>query len=415
MVLQSDPEHAQALHLIGLLSGRRGQPAEAIRYFQRSLDANPVQPRGLLELGNALMAAGMPEGAADAYRRSAALTADNATALYNLSLALLRLDKPEEAVDALDDAVERAPLDWQLRYTLGNALYRLGDLQAAAEELAESHRLNPAHPAVANNLGRVLLELGRADEAIEPLRSASLDPSANYGSQAALAQALLRSGRAEDALGALDDLGRGGVEEVAWRLAALHALGRGDQRREIFDADRDVRRLRLPLAEGYGDMAAFLAVLADTLRSHPDRDWERPGSGNHQGSQTPPVSQLQGSLADFAVAMHELLGEELQGQRLVCWGTFLETGGHQDAHVHEDTSLSGVLFLQVPASVGPDDPAGWLELDGNPPGLDQGRVGLRIRPVEGELVLFPSAVFHRPLPLAAGERVSLSFVLVPSD
>jgi tetratricopeptide (TPR) repeat protein len=414
-VLAQEPAQPLALYLMGLAAGRQAQHAQAVRFFERSLASNPVQPRVLLEMGNAHMAAGDVVSAADAYRRSAGLSAENVSALYNLGMALLRMGQVEEAVDALDDAVEQSPQDWQLRYSLGNALFHLGDAPSAAEELAEALRLNPSSTVAANNLGRVLLHLNRPAEAIEPLRLAAEDVSAVYGSQAALAQALLRAGRAEEALAALEALGRGSHEERAWRLAALHDLGHLDERARLFDAARDVRRLSLPLADGYGDMAAFLAVLADTLRVHPERDWEVPGTGTHGGSQTPPIQVFEGALADLSIVLHRLLAEELEGHRLVCWGTFLETGGHQEPHVHERTSLTGVLFLQVPPSITDADPAGWLELDGNPPGLDQGRQGHRIRPVEGEIVLFPSGVFHRPLPLAAGERISLSFVLVPRD
>lgn len=87
--------------------------------------------------------------------------------------------------------------------------------------------------------------------------------------------------------------------------------------------------------------------------------------------------------------------------------------------VHPEAWLSGVYYVEVPASVGDATcprPAGWLELGQVDPtlGLTKERKSHFVRPVAGRLVLFPSYLYHSTIPhRSPGRRISVGIDVIP--
>jgi uncharacterized protein (TIGR02466 family) len=119
-----------------------------------------------------------------------------------------------------------------------------------------------------------------------------------------------------------------------------------------------------------------------------------------------------------ALARDSYLTRPVHGWRLHTWGTILGESGHQDAHIHRSAWLSGVYYVRVPPSVcaADLDRAGWIEF-GHPPAQYpvQGWYPLEtVRPIEGMLLLFPSYLYHRTVPLAGSDvRISVAFDVLP--
>ena len=76
-VLARDSNHAEALHLLGVLAYQRGKLGPALQLIERALPALAELPDAHLNYGNALRAAGRLEEAAASYRRAIALKPDN--------------------------------------------------------------------------------------------------------------------------------------------------------------------------------------------------------------------------------------------------------------------------------------------------------------------------------------------------
>tara|TARA_B100000795_G_scaffold132485_1_gene98853 strand:+ start:147 stop:485 length:339 start_codon:yes stop_codon:yes gene_type:complete len=99
---------------------------------------------------------------------------------------------------------------------------------------------------------------------------------------------------------------------------------------------------------------------------------------------------------------------------LNCWANFLETGGYQSNHIHNNGWMSGVYYVSIPQSeTEVAENAGWITF--NRSGYDLphfgGEYGIKkIRPVPGMLILFPSYVWHGTIPFSGTKsRVSISF------
>src|ERR1700756_964672 len=79
-VLQKAPDHADALHLLGLIAHERGRHPRAIQLIRRALEIQPDFPAAHANLGSALKAIGKRTEAAEAYERAIALKPDYAIA-----------------------------------------------------------------------------------------------------------------------------------------------------------------------------------------------------------------------------------------------------------------------------------------------------------------------------------------------
>ncbi len=97
-VLESEPEHADALHFLGLTGHRVRDLGFAMEYFQRSLDARPNDAVFHNNLGSVLVQAGRTEDAAAQFRKALEIDPGLNIAHINLIFVMLFLEgvRPED-------------------------------------------------------------------------------------------------------------------------------------------------------------------------------------------------------------------------------------------------------------------------------------------------------------------------------
>jgi hypothetical protein len=90
----------------------------------------------------------------------------------------------------------------------------------------------------------------------------------------------------------------------------------------------------------------------------------------------------------------------------------LTDGGFHSVHVHPRGWISSALYLNLPGNL--SDEQGWLTLGAPPPelGLDLGPTRT-VPPKVGQLVLFPSWMWHSTRPFPEGERLTVAFDVAP--
>lgn len=100
--------------------------------------------------------------------------------------------------------------------------------------------------------------------------------------------------------------------------------------------------------------------------------------------------------------------------RLVAWANVMPARGYERPHIHESAWLSGVYYVDMPEIRGQDAASlvfGGHEADDLAPTRDK---RLTVMPEAGQIVVFPSHLYHRTLPTdAPGRRISIAFDLVP--
>ena len=99
------------------------------------------------------------------------------------------------------------------------------------------------------------------------------------------------------------------------------------------------------------------------------------------------------------------------------WYVKMQSGGHLSSHIHEDGWISGAVYLAIPKDSGPDGQEGAIELssDGDEyPRLHDEFEKKVILPNIGDVIFFPSSVFHRTIPFNSNEeRICIAFDVRP--
>jgi tetratricopeptide (TPR) repeat protein len=210
-VLSREPDHAGALHGIGVLMNRREEFSRAAEWLERAVAAGPNDPvrhvdlgesyrnlgqyrdaigccltalklrpdypEGLNTLGLALQGLGDLNGAMEQFRRAHAIRPDFSPAHTNAGRVLQEIGAREEAVAHLRRAYELEPVSVLTTTNLGLALLECGQPMEALPHFREAVRLSPDLAVVHHNLGNVLRILGRTCEARESYHEAiRLDP-----------------------------------------------------------------------------------------------------------------------------------------------------------------------------------------------------------------------------------------------
>ena len=170
-ILQADPQHPDALHMLGLVAAQVGNFQVAITLFQRAIASKPSDPSFHSNLGLALQSSGALEQAAASYRNAIAL---KPAANYHASLAevLTMLQQWEPAAASYRAALAGAPRDAQARYGLGYVLRQQGQAEDALRSYQQALAIKPDLAAAHNDLGVIYKQQNKLDAAIASYRKA---------------------------------------------------------------------------------------------------------------------------------------------------------------------------------------------------------------------------------------------------
>ncbi len=164
-ILRIHPDHADALHLLGLVAHQTGRTAEARDLLRRSLVENGTVAAWHANLGLVLMALGEFDEAAESFRRAATLDPELEDAHCQLADALFRAGRLGEAIGSLSAAIGRRPRFSRAINNLGYLLEETGNLERAAVCYRKAISIDPGYAEAHNNLGNALDAFGRFEEA----------------------------------------------------------------------------------------------------------------------------------------------------------------------------------------------------------------------------------------------------------
>jgi tetratricopeptide (TPR) repeat protein len=193
-ILRAEPQHVDALQLLGMVAHQTGRSEQAVEYLRATLRLKPDYAEIHSNLGMVLSHLGKTDEAIGCYQQALRLKPGYAEAHYNLGNAFMDQDNPAQAADSYREALRLKPDYLDAHLNLGNALRSLGQLEVAAAAYREAVRLNADHAVAHNNLAIALQELARPREAaasfLEALRLKPDLADAHYN----LAQVYLQAG-----------------------------------------------------------------------------------------------------------------------------------------------------------------------------------------------------------------------------
>jgi tetratricopeptide (TPR) repeat protein len=168
-VLQSCPDHFDALHGLGRINYRRGRLDAALALFQDALKSDLSRADGFAGLGLVFHGLRMWQRALTAFDEGLRLAPDDAELHNGRGVALLELRRPIEALASFDRVLASMPDHRDALCNRGNALLRLNRV---AEALAAYDRALGHTPQNAELLANRAAALRRLDRPQEALMSA---------------------------------------------------------------------------------------------------------------------------------------------------------------------------------------------------------------------------------------------------
>lgn len=165
-VLEVQPDHPDALHLLGVLADQSGNPDLAEDLITKALAARPDFADALSNLGNVLRKLGRPDDALQSLQKALDLEPANPMTHNSLGNTLMEMDKPEDAADSFRKALDLQPQFPLALNNLGTALAKLEQLDDAEKNFKEALTMQPDYAEAHTNLGNVLHARGRLEEAV---------------------------------------------------------------------------------------------------------------------------------------------------------------------------------------------------------------------------------------------------------
>lgn len=455
-------------HVLSLALDAQQKFAQAVLSYKNALNLQPNTPDLWFNLGIAQTQIQQLDEAVLSYQKAIQIKPDFFEAYGNLGTVLQTQGKLIAAIESYQKGLQINPQDARAYFNLGTALRDNGALADAINSYKKAIALFPNYTDAHNNLGETLRDSGDMQAAVKSYQTAlSLNPQhalANYN----MAEFLVLAKQFKQAIphfeaSQLDD----------WQEKCLYCLYKA----EDFDAFKLRRDALIASLTPNQHRSAFLATLSTHYSvnfSTPDLYQFCPNALDFVYHQALPELTNSALLQELLHDIHTAdIAERKQGrltngqqsagnlfkrnersfqtlaalikQQFIAykqqfinancalirafpdeleftssWYVKMQQGGHLNAHIHEIGWISGAVYLAMPqvnglegafeyGTHGDDYPIqSPLQLSDFP--------AARIMPKVGDIVLFPSSLFHRTIPFnSADSRICIAFDLKPAS
>jgi tetratricopeptide (TPR) repeat protein len=428
------PGSAVAEHNLGGALGDAERFAESEQATQRALSKGLDAPETWLVHGRALMGQARLDEAESAFRQAIRRRPAYVDAHGELAqLIWMRTEDAAAACAALDLAISVHPDEPALRLSKAKLLEYVGDLEGAYANLADLLARSDGDAALHINASQIIAHADPERALMHAEQAFSRAPDLLLAAQT-LCAANLAAGRAAEAariaLGLRErvplDQHVIGLLATAWRLLGDPRYG------ELYDYQGLVSAQAIDTPNGWSSLGAYLADLEQSLgrlhplRTHPVGQSLRHGTQTLQGLDRldDPVIRAFFSAIDGPIRRYMAgLGPGLDPMRSRnsgayrfngVWSVRLRPHGYHADHLHPMGWISSACYIALPAAIGRGK-EGWIKF-GQPgvPTLPPLEPEHYVQPATGQLVLFPSYMWHGTVAFSGDEpRLTIAFDVIP--
>ncbi len=226
-ILTAEPEHADALFLLGMIAAEHGNFAKALEVVDRAIARAPDKAEYWAQRGRCLLSLQRPREAFEAAQRALDTQPSDALTLDTIGVVMTRAGAHAEATEPFRRAVARDASKPAYHYNLGASLQFVGELEAAEAQYREAVRLDPTFHRAWSSLAQVARAPLTAEDiaALErTLEQSNLTPDAELHLCHALAKQHEDEGRYATAFALLERGKRCKRAELDYTFAADQEL-----------------------------------------------------------------------------------------------------------------------------------------------------------------------------------------------
>jgi tetratricopeptide (TPR) repeat protein len=312
-VLSSDPNNADAIHLLGVLDMQAGENELALERLLRAVELQPQSVPILANLGAAQRRVGKLDDALSTYRRAIQLDPNHAECYHNMGVALRSIKRNQEAAECFRKAIQIKPNYVEAIRNLTAIEIEGGNWQQAMQSSEMAAKANPEDISAHMRLAECQMRMKQFPEAIQSFNSAlKIDPQ-QLTALNGLGLAYKGVGDLERARQTLEKA----LEIDAKNFPALANLGTVYQGLKNYDKAIELYRKALELnadsAESHNNLGGALKEKGDMEQSrwHCQKAIELKPELSSARCNLAAISQLEGDF-DTAIAGYET-ALQLQG------------------------------------------------------------------------------------------------------
>jgi tetratricopeptide (TPR) repeat protein len=456
--LMLEPDYAQGYFNLGNAQMETGQLNQAEYSYRQAITLKPNYIEAYINLGNILQSRGKLEQAETTLRGAIVINPSSSEVHYNLGNILHKLNKLEDAEVCYRKSISLDPEYFEPQNNLGNLLAEMGRFGESEAILTQLITLNSDSSEAYFNLGNTLKNLDRLEESAQCLREALAIKPRYSDARNNLAVILKQLGQYQEAIKHFDLINH---PDALAQVLECHYFDANyaafDQRLNLIAASENTN-LRVAAVSAFvahqrdkQDIYQFCQqpldfVMTSNLSEYDPHSielvnnileessgyklaWEsRTTKFGFQGPndlfQNPSedVFKLEKivrqAIADYYAKYRNqsniLIESWPTSYKLTAWYNRLLKNGFQMAHLHSGGWISGVIYLKTTAPSNNNEGAIEFSLHGyDYPIINANYPKQLFQPVTGDIVLFPSSLFHRTLPFTTNaERCVIAFDLV---
>ena len=420
------------MNLIRLLhmQGRYAETISAFKELQIKVKIQKMHPQILYMVAQSALDISDQETAIQSLRVLAPQNPGNSEIQCMLSEAFIKCGRLLDSQNILIDAIQANPDDPSLATQLAITESELGNYEKA-EQLHKSLTQKYSNAFLSHfNYGLFLVNIGEEEKALVCFeRCKQIVPNApeaqeqierlHQSEKNALAAIYreIENKRWNEALRKLRE-NQQSIEPIQF-WAAVNEMPKEQQIEliniEAFDEEKQVKTVELYSELEKKDLEGLIVTVKNTQ----SLIWNRAGKPTRNGLQSHEI--LNGStcdaIQDLCERIKAVVGEyikdkpllqQIRDQRddnteLSGWGVVLKKGGHQKRHIHPESVVSGVIYIQIPTeSADENKKEGNLAFPSNNMKM--------VTPKQGMAVLFPSYLPHETVPTNSDEeRICIAF------
>ena len=460
--LEIDPNVAEIHFNLGVVRGHLGLAEEALSSYRKALSLKPNLTPAWFNLGFALQIKGHWEEAADCYRKAIKLEPGFYEAYGNLGVVLQKQGELEKAISNYRKALAISPHAMGY-FNLGTALRDEGKHEEASQSYLKALALKPNYADAHNNLGEIFRDQGNMQDAILCYQNAlDIDPdhpNANYNMgefhslskryaqaipyfershfedyQERTMECLYKIERYEEFRVKLQGMVASGRKSMMLATLSTHHatnFGMPDEYNFCPDPMRFAWHTHIPELTEPG--STLLQEILETIDRTPiaARKQSRLYSGMQSAGnllkRPEPAFQRLALLVKQKIAEYrdKYAGDDCELIKSFpkeidfssSWYLKMKKGGNLGSHIHEEGWISGCVYLKLP-TVRKDPTEAAFEYgthgDNYPRLHDKFPTQVVVQKV-GDIVLFPSSLFHHTIPFNSDEdRICVAFDLKPA-
>ncbi len=425
--LQLKPDFTVAYFNLGTLLQAQGQLPEAAWYYEKAVALQPGFFEALGNWGAVLQLQGHLQAAEQCYRKALILR-DDARGHFNLGTNLYDQGHHEEAISEFRLALKLDPHFADAWNDLGETLRDRGEMGEAIRCYQQALQVQSDHDRALYNLGEFYCLSERLAEAI-PYFEQSRFADAPYRAL----QCLYKTGQFERFKLQFERV----TTQQPHRSILMGTLSqhyatnfRLDDTYNFCKTPMDhVLHTRIDALAEPGslllkDLLHDIQHLAISERKQGRLYYGMQSAGNLLQRTESSIQRLAGLLKEqicayrqrFAPSTYELIQAFPQNLDFASsWYLRMKQGGYLTSHIHEEGWISGCVYLKLPEKNNAHEGSFEYSTDGDDyPRLHDDFPKQIVDQQVGDLVLFPSSLFHRTLPFQADqERVCVAFDVRP--